>query len=178
MEYLCSHSLSAEGLNWVESILINKSTLANKRCSGIMISTIITATFACDALVNFDNHVCADAHDGIEASNKQLAIISSYNLSIAEVSGLARIRAPIMNAGKSGDSIDLYAVGDASYEVARFRMGNMNDASNAGQQPDIRIQNVAHALGKHEGNASQWEAVAVDGKESVCIQRRAGCLKV
>ena len=53
--------------------------------------------------------------------------------------------------------------------MARFRMGNMNDASNAGQQPDIRVQDAAYALGKHAGNASQWEAVAVDGKESVCM---------
>ena len=87
----------------MESILINKSTLANKPCSGVMVSAVMAATFACGALVNFDNHVYAGAHDGIEASGRQLAIIDSYNLPIAEVSGLARIRSPIMNAGKNGD---------------------------------------------------------------------------
>lgn len=134
-----------------------------------MASAVMVATFACGALDSFDNHVYAGARHGTEAPGRQLAIMDSYNLPIAEVSGLARIRFPSMNAGKSGDSIDLYAVGDASYKVARFRMGNLNDASNAGQQPDIRVQDSAYALGRQAGDASQWEAVAVDGKKSVCM---------
>jgi hypothetical protein len=101
------------------------------------------------------------------APGRELAIMDSYNLPLAEVSGLARIPAPSTNAGKSG--IDLYAVGDASYQVVRFHMGSVNGASSARQEPDIRVQDVAHALDRHPGNASQWEAAAVDGKGSVCM---------
>ena len=105
----------------------------------------------------------AGPDDEIERSQRKLAIISSYNLPIAEVSGLARTRSSLAEAGKNSGRMDLYAVGDAGYEMVRFRIGN------AGNGPDVQVHDVAHILGRHANNASQWEAVAMDGRESVCM---------
>jgi hypothetical protein len=152
-------------------ILINKSTFANKAGAGLLAYAVVAAICVYGVLGAFGNGAYAGPYDGegTAAQGRQLAIIDSYNLPIAEVSGLARIRALSMNAGKSGESIDLYAVGDASHEVVRFRIGELSNRSNARQEPGIRVQNVAHILGKQAGNASQWEAVAVDGKDAVCM---------
>ena len=105
----------------------------------------------------------AGPDDEIERSQRKLAIISSYNLPIAEVSGLARTRSSLAEAGKNSGRMDLYAVGDSGYEMVRFRIGN------AGNGPDVQVHDVAHILGRHANNASQWEAVATDGKNTVCM---------
>jgi hypothetical protein len=130
---------------------------------------IAASVFVCDIPAGFGKSgnaaYTSPLDGGIEAPGKRLTIVGSYHLPIAELSGLARTAGSSTEAGKIG-GINLYAVGDASHEVVRFRLV---DASNAGQQPDIRIQDVAHLLGRRASHASQWEAVAVDGKESVCM---------
>jgi hypothetical protein len=122
-----------------------------------MASVFAVAICVCGVLHSFVNGAYAGESEAAEASDRQLAIIGSYNLPIAEVSGLARIKA------EKNDEIDLYAVGDATHEVVRFRIGGPAD------EPDIQVRDIAHLLGRHENNASQWEAVATDGKNTVCM---------
>ena len=110
-------------------------------------------------------HAGPDEH--VEASRGTLAIIRSYSLPIAEVSGLTRIRGSSMAAGKGSGGIGLYAVGDASYEVVYFRAAGSLDA------PDIQVRDTAPLLGKHADKASQWEAVAADAAVRTCTARRA-----
>lgn len=144
---------------------MNTSISANKARTGVTACAMAAVICVCNVLGSSGNEAYAGAHDAVEAPGRQLAIVSSYTLPIAEVSGLAKIRDSSIEMEKSG-GIDLYAIGDASYQVARFRTGGANHAS---QEPDIRIQDVAHVLGRKAGNDSQWEAVAIDGKESVCM---------
>jgi hypothetical protein len=163
--------LLAEGLNRVESVSINQFTFANKVWAGSIVCTVMATTCLCGVPGVLGSSAHAGPHDGegMAAPGRELAIIDSYHLPLAEVSGLARIPALSTNAGKSGNSLDLYAVGDASYQVVRFHMGSVDGARSARQEPDIRVQDVAHALDRQAGKASQWEAAAVDGKGSVCM---------
>lgn len=105
----------------------------------------------------------ASPGDEIERSRGELEIVNSYSIPIAEVSALARVRSLSTETGKSSAGIDLYAVGDSSHEVVRFRIAGAAD------QPDIQVHDIAPILGTHENNASQWEAVATDGKNTVCM---------
>jgi hypothetical protein len=163
--------LLAEGLNRVESIPINPFISGNKACAGSIVCAVMATACLCGVPGVLGSSAYAGPNDGegMAAPGRELAIIDSYHLPLAEVSGLARIPALSTNAGKSGNSIDLYAVGDASYQVVRFHMGSVNGASSARQEPDIRAQDVAHALDRQAGTASQWEAAAVDGKGAVCM---------
>src|SRR5690349_21615378 len=86
--------------------------------------------------------------DEIERPRGELGIVNSYSIPIAEVSALARVRSLATGAGKSSGGVDLYAVGDASHEVVRFRIGGPAD------EPDIQVRDIAHLLGRHENNAS------------------------
>ena len=60
---------------------------------------------------------------------KTLTVTEQYNLPIAEVSGLAIVRS-IKNEkrGTDEDGVNLYAIGDKSYEVANFRANGVTDA--------------------------------------------------
>ncbi len=98
-----------------------------------------------------------------EARGK-LAITGRYNVPIAELSGLAIVRS-IEEADRVAGtiSINLYAIGDAGYDVASLRIDSSSgDAS-------MRVNDVAPVLGKHAGNASQWEAIATDSRDTVCM---------
>lgn len=147
---------------------MDMSASANKariRTAAYVIAGIICV---CNVLGSSGNGAYAGKHDEAEASGRQLAIISSYNLPIAEVSGLAKIAGSSSEMERKG-GINLYAIGDASYQVVRFRVDGADGAGHASRGADIRVQDVAHILGRKASNASQWEAVAVDGKESVCM---------
>jgi hypothetical protein len=101
--------------------------------------------------------------DEIERPRRELEIANSYRIPIAEVSALARVRSLSTETRKSSGGVDLYAVGDSSHEVVRFRIADPAD------EPDIQVHDIATTLGRHENNASQWEAVATDGKNTVCM---------
>jgi hypothetical protein len=101
--------------------------------------------------------------DEIERPRGELETVNSYRIPISEVSALARVRRVATGPGKSRGGVDLYAVGDSSHEVVRFHLGSPAD------EPDIQVHDIAPILGKHGNNASQWEAVATDGKNTVCM---------
>jgi hypothetical protein len=140
---------------------------ASKAASVLAAFAITAAVFVCDIPDSFGDAVHAGPHDRIDASGRQpereLAVVSSHTLPIAEVSGLASIRSLSKESGKSSGGIDLYAVGDSSHEVVRFRIAGAKD------EPDIQVHDTAPILGRHKDDASQWEAVATDGKDSVCM---------
>ena len=89
---------------------------------------------------------------------KTLAVMERYNVPVPELSGLARVR-PLAD---ETEKLKFYGIGDADYNVARIRISASGDAG-------IQMENVAHAIGKHARDESQWEAIAVDGKDTVCM---------
>lgn len=94
---------------------------------------------------------------------KTLTVTEQYNLPIAEVSGLAIVRS-IKDKKKEmdGDGVNLYAIGDKRYEVANFRVNGVPDAT-------MDVHDVAPVIGEDKKNASQWEAIAMDGKDTICM---------
>ncbi len=94
---------------------------------------------------------------------KTLTVTAQYNLPIAEVSGLAIVRSKKNEKkGMDEDGINLYAIGDKSYEVAHFRANGIPDAI-------MDVHDVAPVIGEDKKNASQWEAIAMDGKDTICM---------
>jgi hypothetical protein len=104
-----------------------------------------------------------------------LVISDRYNIPVAELSGLSMAPAfPPEGAEKERSAISLYAVGDVSYQVARLDIGSLSvhdDTQPA--QSTIRIEDVAPALGKKGNDASQWEAIAADGLDTICMLSEA-----
>jgi uncharacterized protein YjiK len=89
---------------------------------------------------------------------KTLAIMERYNVPVLEFSGLARV-SPL---AEETEKLKFYGIGDADYNVARIRINAAGDAG-------IEIENVAHTIGKHAKDESQWEAIAADGEDTVCM---------
>ena len=94
---------------------------------------------------------------------KTLTVTKQYNLPIAEVSGLTIVR-PIRNEkGETKEgSVNLYAIGDKSYEVVNFRTNGVSNLV-------INVHDAARVIGKDRKKASQWEAVTADGKDTICM---------
>jgi hypothetical protein len=94
----------------------------------------------------------------------ELAVTARYNVPIAELSGLAIVRSAEEASGPAAtNGISLYAIGDASYEIASIRINSSSgDAS-------IHLNDAVQMLGKHNGNASQWEAIATDSVDTICM---------
>ena len=61
------------------------------------------------------------------------------------------------------DGINIYAVGDGSYEFARFQIDAASGAA------IIDAQDVADVVRKGKADASQWEAIATDGRDTICM---------
>lgn len=100
-------------------------------------------------------------------AQRKLAITARYNVPIAELSGLALVRS-VRETGEEANpaadtSTSLYAVGDADYDVVRLRI----DSSSG--DISMRVDHAAPVLGKQNGNASQWEAIATDSVDTVCM---------
>jgi uncharacterized protein YjiK len=76
----------------------------------------------------------------------RLDVLESHTLPLQEVSALAPI-------ARANDSLDLYAVGDSSYEIIRFRRS-------ASGVSDIKSRTL---VPRGAPKTSQWEAAAVDG---------------
>ena len=91
----------------------------------------------------------------VAASGHALSVEARFRIPVREVSGLALV---------PGDTMDIYAVGDSSYEIGRVTI----------QMPSgsTRIDKVdaTHLFSGHETEASQWEAVAADGRGRLCVQ--------
>ena len=81
------------------------------------------------------NTAFSGQNDVAKSPQKTLAIMNKYNVPIAELSGLA------IGAGQRGkkrnDKINLYGIGDASYEIANFRIQRHPD--------DASVQPIAAA---------------------------------
>lgn len=96
---------------------------------------------------------------------RELSITARYNIPIAELSGLAILRSGMKATGTNDTdgNISLYAIGDASYEIASFRINRSSgEARN-------RVDDVASILSKHIKDASQWEAIATDSVDTLCM---------
>lgn len=109
-------------------------------------------------------------------TQKTLEIVGQYGVPIRELSGLAIAMPPTPpvpsapsengeDKAPASDATDLhlYAVGDITHEVARMRIDP------ASGMMDVRVSDVAPALGRDAGDHSQWEAVATDGAGTVCM---------
>ena len=112
---------------------------------------------------------------GSREAQKELVVTDRYNVPIAELSGLAIARSVEVTSGAADmDGIRLYAIGDASYDVASLVINSSSGHAS------IRLSNAAPVLGKRGGNASQWEAVATDNLDIICMlaekQSEVSCL--
>ncbi len=108
-------------------------------------------------------------------ARRELVVTDRYNVPIAELSGLAIARSVEAARGAADmDSIRLYAIGDATYDVASLIINS--SSGNA----SIRLSNAGPVLGKHGGSASQWEAIATDNLDIICMlgekQSEISCL--
>lgn len=91
--------------------------------------------------------------------------MARYNVPIAELSGLAILhsRTKATGTADTGGNISLFAIGDAGYEIASFRINRPSESASS------HIDNVAPILGKHSKDASQWEAIATDSLDTLCM---------
>ena len=94
----------------------------------------------------------------------ELTIKHQYGLPIAELSGLALFRTiEKPKGGPDAQGMSLYAVGDATHEVATLYI------ESPFADTGIRVKDVAPVLRKRTEAVSQWEAVAADGLNTICI---------
>ena len=116
-------------------------------------------------LINFGNLATAGSRDISENLRNSLTITERYTIPIAELSGLTMA---INSAKKTRGEISLYAVGDASYEVAHIRINT--SLGDAGVQPIIHLYDLQNVISnQHIKDASQWEAIATDGNGTACM---------
>lgn len=103
------------------------------------------------------------AADAAGNPKRALTVTQQYNVPITEVSGLAIVRSSKKESKETDeDSVNLYAVGDKTHEVARFRFNGMADVI-------IDVHDAAPVIGKDKKDASEWEAIAADGKDTICM---------
>ncbi len=115
-------------------------------------------------LGSFGNVAFSDPEAAPGAPQKTLTITEEFNVPIAELSGLAIARTIKNKGADAGENgIDLYAVGDASYEIARFRIDGASGAA------IINARDVADVVRERKADASQWEAIATDGRDTICM---------
>jgi hypothetical protein len=93
-------------------------------------------------------------HAAVLDGHERLDILEAYSLPMREVSGLA--------LAQDEGGVDIYAVGDASYDLGRLR------AEGPPRSVSIQVRDVADLASAEPNAASQWEAVATDGPASVC----------
>lgn len=116
-------------------------------------------------LISFGNLAAAGSQNVSKNLQKSLTITERYTIPIAELSGLTMA---INSAKKTQGEISLYAVGDASYEVAHIRIDT--SPSDAGVKPVIHLYDLQGIISSQRANdASQWEAVATDGNGTACM---------
>jgi hypothetical protein len=98
-------------------------------------------------------------------AQRELSITARYNVPIAELSGLAILHSSTKATGTAdtGGNISLFAIGDASYEIASFRINRSSEDASS------HVENVAPILGKHTKDTSQWEAIATDSLDTLCM---------
>ncbi|ARO87914.2 hypothetical protein EBAPG3_009110 [Nitrosospira lacus] len=111
---------------------------------------------------SFGNVAFSGPEAALGIPQKPLAIREQFNVPIAELSGLAIVRA-IKNRNGGTNEVSLYAVGDSDYQVAQFRIDGVSGTV------IIEAHDVADTIGRSEGDASQWEAIAADGKDTICM---------
>ena len=93
-----------------------------------------------------------------------MVVTGQYKVPIAELSGLAVVRSVEEASRVAGaDSITLYAIGDANYDVASLHI------SSSSGDVSMRVSDAASVLGKDAGDDSQWEAIATDSLDTICM---------
>jgi len=107
-------------------------------------------------MCSFGDPAIADKEEAIAKSGKELSVEDQYHIPIKEVSGLTLVHG-------GANSIDIYAIGDASYDIGQFSLkGSSRDVS-------IDKRDVADTVNKSRKDPSQWEAITADGKDNICI---------
>ena len=129
--------------------MININTnLALTSLSALLASTCI--------MCGVGERAISNKEDTMVKPVKELLVKGQYYIPIKEVSGLALVHS-------SSNSIDIYAIGDASYDIVQFSLkGSSHNVS-------IDKRNVADTINKNSKDSSQWEAIAADGKDNICI---------
>jgi hypothetical protein len=125
----------------------------------------VLAAFACIFTMPGVGNAASTATGADAAANPKgtLAVTQQYNVPIAEVSGLAIVRSIKKESKETEeDKVNLYAVGDKTYEIARFRLNGIAAAT-------IDVHDAASIIGKDKKDASEWEAIAADGKDTICM---------
>ncbi|MEO7560091.1 MAG: hypothetical protein ABIT23_07560 [Nitrosospira sp.] len=135
--------------------------------------TLAAAIYLACILGSFGNVAFSGPGAAPGSPQKTLTIAEEFNVPIAELSGLAITRtlkdkSGNGSVGTGGESINLYAVGDASYEIARFRIDGASGAA------IINAQDVADIVRERKADTSQWEAIATDGRDTLCILSESG----
>lgn len=96
--------------------------------------------------------------------HRELTITNRYTLPILELSGLATAHtAPTKSGAMNTRDISLYAVGDGTYDVVTFYIAGSSGGI------AISVKDAAPALGKRANTESQWEAVAIDDVNTICM---------
>lgn len=139
--------------------------MAGDLCELLKLTRAACICLAC-ILGSFGNAAFSGPETSPGAPQKTLAIIEEFNVPIAELSGLAIAR-PIKDGNRSVEAgeegINIYAVGDGSYEIARFHIDGSSGAA------IIDTQDVADMMRTRKADTSQWEAIATDGRNTVCM---------
>lgn len=102
------------------------------------------------------NQSIAAKEESTANSKAFLSVEKRYNIPIKELSGLTLIKG-------DSNSIDIYGVGDSSYNIGRVRF-----KSSSGEVT-IDKYDLVDIVKEKDGHSSQWEAIAADGKGSLCI---------
>lgn len=93
-------------------------------------------------------------HAAVLDAHERLDVLEAYSLPMREVSGLALVQ-------REG-GVDIYAVGDASYDLGRLRV------EGPPRSVSLQVRDVAGLVSAEPKAASQWEAIATDGPAGVC----------
>ncbi len=124
------------------------------KCGGTLSLALVGG--AC-LLGGFGNVAFSGPKDAGKIPQKALAITGQYNVPIAELSGLAIVR----TSAQKKEGTRLYVIGDANFKIANLPINaEPNDAID-------HALDLAPVIGRN--NPSQWEAIAADGKDTICM---------
>jgi uncharacterized protein YjiK len=109
----------------------------------------------------------ADNHSPGARSGHTLSIAARHLIPVREVSGLALVQ-------RDAQAFEIYAVGDSSFGIGRVAL------EEPAGSPNIDAVDATRPFGGKAEEASQWEAVATDGRGGLCVQAevtsRVSCL--
>ena len=96
-------------------------------------------------------------------SGQPLSVEAPYRIPVREVSGLALLP-------RDSPAFTIYAIGDSSFGIGRIALDEPSG------QPRIDAVDASRLFGGNADEASQWEAVATDGRGGLCVQAEVSSL--